>query len=92
MHMLDKIKFTPSKWPNLKIKFDFKELPEFVKGCEEISAYLRAISNKATIGHLAREFPQHQRLLLDILEHLKNEKAIEYDECKPFPTLIQKLI
>lgn len=82
--------FDEDDWPMLEdFELDWRDAPQFQEGLHAVENYMKNIKENVTIGALARQFPEHQRFLIDILDYLRGEEVVNFVDYKPFPTKVE---
>lgn len=66
---------------------EYYDTEEFQQGIEDVAAYVRSVE-VATVANIARQFPQHERMLFSLLDQLKAGGQVYWDEWRPLPTMV----
>lgn len=75
----------------IKIDFDWKLAEYYQKAVKEVDAKLKNLPSKFTIAQLVRVFPKYERIILDVLESLRDNRVVQYVDYKPYPTVVEKI-
>lgn len=75
----------------IKTSFDWKASQSFQSALKDVKKQLKNLPNQFTVAQLVRAFPKYERIILDVLESLRDIKAVHYVDYKPMPTRVEKM-